>query len=80
MAQQASDPPSPPPEIVWPEIGQTYRDVKVPTRTLLIKEVHRISPLGRNVVGKLFNGRNAMDDGVDYACDMPIFQVVWRKQ
>jgi len=76
MAQQESEKPA---EIVWPEVGQRHVDVKIPTRTLLIREVHRISPLGRNIVGKIFEGRNAMDDGVDYACDMPIFQVVWRK-
>lgn len=58
-------------EVVWPEVGETYFDVKDSSRTLLVTEVRRKDGLGRNVIGKVA--------GRDYACDMIIFTAVWRK-
>lgn len=58
-------------EVAWPEVGETYFDVKSAGRTLVVTEVRRKDGLGRNIIGKV--------DGADYACDMLIFTAVWRK-
>lgn len=54
----------------WMAAGETWRDSA--GRTLVITKIDEKSPPGRNVIGTV--------DGTDYACDLLVFQAVWKEK
>lgn len=59
------------PDVVWPEVGSVWVDIKNANRRLTITDVRRKDPLGRQIVGRIGDQ--------DYATDLVVFQLVWRE-